>query len=146
MSQYYETIGVDNQGVTAFVTVRRRDNRIVFGPLRDEDRVNHETVKRNANDATRVCLALAAGRELFAQAMLDPLAGAHLVPWRPMHGGGELAPLDGAWSASIKQPAPDALYELTIMYGGIPVGRPVLSMTPEMLRAKVLQVYASRAG
>lgn len=143
---YYQTIGVDNQGAKQFVTIRNRDQRIVFGPTGDEQRVMTETAKRNSNDAMRVCLALAAGRELFAQAMLDPTQAPELVIWRTGANGRRLADLDGGWHACVAQPAPDAMWELTLLYNGRPVGRPILGLSPEELQANVLRVYAARAA
>lgn len=138
---FYETYPTNQ---STFVVVRKRDDRIVFGPVADESRAKHEQAMRNSNDAARVALALAAGRDIFVQAVTNPKEGHDMIKWSRTAHGTDAAKLDGSWWAEIEQGAPDGMYELRIYYGEKPVGEPVLAFSREHAMQRTLAVYAAR--
>jgi len=138
---YYETYPTNQ---ASFVVVRKRDDRIVFGPTKNKARADHERDIRTSNDAARVALALAAGRIIFVQAVMDPNEGHEMICWRKAPHGAKIAKLDGGWWASVEQGMPDGMYELRIHYGDQQVGEPVLEFSLEQAQQRVLAVYALR--
>lgn len=142
---YYETASVTKDNALAqFMTIRLRDRRIVFGPLVDEDRVTKETAKLNGRTAARVALAVAAGRHVFAQAMINPNEGHGMVTWAPLQGGGEITKFDGVWWATVTQAPHGGMYELQLYYNAKQVGDPVLAQSAEHAKQMLFNVYATR--
>lgn len=144
---FYETLPIKNQSPTTnagFVVVRKRDERIVFGPISNRDRADHICAIRNSNDAARVALALAAGRDIFVQAITNPDDGHDMLKWQRAPHGAEIAKLDGGWWASVEQGMPDGMYELRIHYGDKQVGEPVLAFSMAHAQQRTLAVYAAR--
>ncbi len=141
---YYHTSRIAMKDGSCFISVRKCDGRIVYGPLMNEEKVQQQTSTLNARFATRMALAEAAGRTLLVRAVLDPTTVAEELVWKPLQGGGVIAKLDGVWCATVAQACDDGMFELTLRYGAKPVGQPLLCFSQEQGQQQAARLYATR--